>query len=109
MRLSLILLALILTSGCTAFVVGGGGGYQAGKDERSSAVVSADTSITSEIRNQFAADSLLRDAGILVRTYSGTVTLSGTVAKSAARDQAGRIAKSTKGAVMVNNQIVVDD
>ena len=110
MRLSLIMLALILTSGCTAFVVGGGGGgYQAGKDARASAVVASDSGITAEIRNKFAADPLLRDYEIVVRTYEGTVTLTGTVAKAAARDQAGRIAKNARGAVMLNNQIVVDD
>lgn len=109
MRFGMILLALILTSGCTAFVVGGGGGYQPGKDERASAAVSSDSAITTEINSKFASEPLLRDRSIVVRTYKGTVTLTGTVPKAAARDQAGRIAQSARGAAMVNNQIVVDE
>jgi len=37
------------------------------------------------------------------------VTLTGTVPAAAARDQAGRIGQSARGAAMVNNQIVVDE
>jgi osmotically-inducible protein OsmY len=44
-----------------------------------------------------------------VRTYEGTVTLTGTVGSFVARDQAGRIAKQTSGVKNVNNQIVVED
>jgi osmotically-inducible protein OsmY len=108
MRLGITLFALILTSGCTAFVAGGGG-YQPGKNERAPAVVSADSAITTEINSKFASDPLVRDHSIVVRTYKGTVTLTGTVPKVAARDQAGRIAQNAKGVAMVNNQIVVDD
>lgn len=108
MRFAVIMCALILTSGCTAFVVGGGGGYQPTKDERGSAVTSADASITTRIKDQYAADSLLRNYAIVVRTYKGTVTLTGTVDKAVARDQAGRIAQGAGSAIMVNNQIVVD-
>lgn len=107
MRLGITLLALILTSGCTAFVVGGGG-YQAGKGGRAPAAVSSDSAITNEINGRFASDAMVRDYPIVVRTYKGTVTLTGTVPLAAARDQAGRIAQSAKGATMVNNQIVVD-
>jgi osmotically-inducible protein OsmY len=107
--MGITLLALILTSGCTAFVVGGGGGYQPGKDERASQVVSSDSAITTEINSKFASDPLVRDHAIVVRTYKGTVTLTGTVPKAVVRDQAGRIAQSAKGAAMVNNQIVVDE
>jgi len=109
MRFGITLLAVILTTGCTAFVVGGGGGYQPGQDGRASAVVSSDSATTTEINSKFASDPMLRDYSIVVRTYKGTVTLTGTVPRAAARDQAGRIAQSAKGATMVNNQIVVDD
>jgi len=109
MRFGFIVLALILTSGCTAFLVGGGGGYQPGKDERASAVLTSDAAITTEINSKFASDPVVREHSIVVRTYKGTVTLTGTVPRAAARDQAGRIAKSAKGAMMVNNQIVVDE
>ncbi|MDH5620767.1 MAG: BON domain-containing protein [Gammaproteobacteria bacterium] len=107
MRFGITLLTLILMSACTAFVVGGGG-YQPAKDERASAVITSDSAITTEINSKFAADPMVRNHSIVVRTYKGTVTLTGTVPGAAARDQAGRIAQSAKGATMVNNQIVVD-
>jgi hyperosmotically inducible protein len=107
MRTGITFMALMLTAGCTAFVVGGGGGYQAGKDERASAIVASDSAITAEIRSKFADDALVPSNAVVVRTYEGTVTLTGTVGKSTARDQAGKIAQGTKGVKMVNNQIVV--
>ncbi len=47
--------------------------------------------------------------GIGVRTYEGTVTLTGTVGSYIARDQAETIAKGTKGVKAVNNLIEVAD
>jgi len=104
-------LALFLMSGCTALVVGGAavGGYQLGKDEREPGVVASDSTITTKIKGKYAADSVVSVFVIGVRTYEGTVTLTGTVGSFIARDQAGRIAKDTKGVAMVNNQIVVED
>jgi len=83
-----------LLSGCTALVVGGAstGGYQAGKDERSSAVLASDSAIFN----------------INVRAYKGIVTLTGSVGDYVARNQAGSIAKATTGVEVVNNQIVVE-
>jgi len=111
MRLGLTLLALMLLSGCTALVVGGAavGAYQLGKDEREPAVVASDSAITTKIKGKYVADSVVSVFNISVRTYSGTVTLTGTVGSFVARDQAGRIAKDTGGVVVVNNQIVVED
>jgi hyperosmotically inducible protein len=111
MRFGLILLTVLLLSGCTALVVGGAavGAYQLGKDEREPAVVASDSAITTMIKGQYIADSVVSVFGIGVRTYEGTVTLTGTVGSFVARDQAGYIAKSTKGVVIVNNQIVVED
>ena len=111
MRLGLTLLALMLLSGCTALVVGGAavGGYQLGKDEREPAVVASDSAITTKIKGKYVADSVVSVFNIGVRTYEGTVTLTGTVGSFVARDQAGRIAKDTGGVLVVNNQIVVED
>ena len=111
MRFGLALLAFILLSGCSALVVDGtgAGGYQAGKDERDPAVATADSAISAKINGRNAADSLVNEFSIGVRTHKGTVTLTGTVGDFAVRDQAGRIAKNTDGVVIVNNQIVVED
>jgi osmotically-inducible protein OsmY len=107
----LVLLAFILLSGCTALVVGGtgSGGYQAGEDKRDAAVQASDSAISAKINGRYGSDSAVNDFNIGVRTYEGTVTLTGTVGNFAARDQAGRIAKGTDGVVIVNNQIVVED
>ena len=110
MRFGISLLALFLMSGCTALAIGGGaGGGQANKNERESMVVASDSSITTKITGQFVTNTTVNAFKIGVRTYKGTVTLSGTVGNYVARDQAGYIAKSTNGVVAVNNLIVVDD
>lgn len=108
MRFGISVLALLLMSGCTALVVGGGtaGGYQ---DARKPEVVASDSAITTEIKGKYSADSGVSMFNIGVRTHSGIVTLTGTVATYVARDQAGRIAKASTGVIAVNNQIVVEN
>jgi hyperosmotically inducible protein len=110
-RFGLALLALMLLSGCTALVVGGAGtgAYQSGNDEREQAVAASDSAITTKIEGRYGRDPVVSVFNIRVRTYEGTVTLSGKVGNFAARDQAGRIAKDTDGVLIVNNQIVVED
>jgi hyperosmotically inducible protein len=110
MRYLVILLSVLLLSGCTALVVGGAaaGGYQLGKDEREPSVVASDSAITSKIKAKYVADSLVSVFNIGVRTYEGKVTLSGTVGSHVARDQALDLARSTSGVRTVTNQIVVE-
>ena len=110
MRFRIVVLAVFLLSGCTALVVGGAstGGYQAGKNERNSAVLASDSAITTEIKRKFGADSVLSMFNINIRTYKGIVTLTGSVDDYVARNQAGGIAKATTGVEIVNNQIVVE-
>jgi len=107
MRFAITVLAMLLLAGCTALVVGGGtsGGYQ---DARKPEVLASDSAITTEIQGRYGADSGVSMFNIGVRTHSGIVTLTGTVANYVARDQAGRIAKATTGVTAVNNQIVVE-
>jgi hyperosmotically inducible protein len=111
MRRLLILLSLLAMSGCTALVVGGAGvvGYQLGKDERPPSVVTSDSAITTRIKGKYAADDVVSVFSISVRTYEGTVTLSGTVGSILARDRAESLARETNGVNMVNNQITIED
>lgn len=111
MRIITAVLALLLMSGCTALVVGGAavGGYQLGKDEREPSVVASDSAITTMIKGQYVADTTVSVFNISVRTYEGSVTLTGNVGSYVARDQAGRIAKGTKGVKSVTNKVVVDN
>lgn len=111
MRISAILLSLLLLSGCTALVVGGtaDGGYRTGKYERPGSVVASDSAITNRIQARFVADPVVSMFNIGVRTWDGTVTLSGTVGSYVARNQAVDLAKHTNGVKAVNNQIIVED
>ena len=111
MRLSLIFLSLLLFTGCTALVVGGAadGNYDSGKNERSSSVVASDSAITARIEGKYVADAVVSAFDIHVRTYKGTVFLSGRVGSFAARDRAAELAKATAGVMAVNNQIVIED
>ena len=111
MRVLSVLIAMLVLSGCTAMMVGGAavGGYQVGKDERPASVVASDSAITTKIKGKYVADTIVSVFNIGVRTWEGTVTLSGTVGSYIAREQAETIAKGTKGVKAVNNQIVVED
>jgi osmotically-inducible protein OsmY len=52
---------------------------------------------------------VVSDFRVGVRTYKGTVTLSGAVGSYVARERALDLAKGTTGVITVNNQIVVED
>ena len=111
MRILAVILCFLMLPGCTALMVGGAavGGYQVGKDERPAGVVASDSAITTKIKGKYAADSVVSVFSIGVRTYEGTVTLTGTVGSYLARDQAESIAKGTKGVKAVNNLVAVAD
>ncbi len=105
MRLITLLLTMVLVSGCTALVLGGGStGSGSGSSHSRS-----DAQITAQIRGHFAADSTVAAYDIGVRSIAGNVTLNGTVDDYMAREQAGRLAKATSGVKTVTNQIVVEN
>ena len=111
MRFSLILLSLLVFTGCTALVVGGAadGSYDSGRNERPSSVVASDAASTTRIEARYVADSVVSAFDIHVRTYKGTVFLSGRVGSFVARDRAAELAKETAGVIAVNNQIIIED
>jgi len=111
MRYLIIVACMLAMSGCTALAIGGAAavGYQVGKDERSASVVAADSAITTKIKSKYAADSVVSVFNVSVRTYEGTVTLTGTVGSILARSKAESIARDTDGVGTVNNQIVIED
>jgi osmotically-inducible protein OsmY len=106
MRQTVLLISILVLAGCTAVMVGNGG---SSTSERSASVVASDATITSKITGKFAADDIVSVFEIGVRTYKGTVTLSGSVGSIAARNRAESIARDTKGVTAVNNQIVLED
>lgn len=104
MRLTAVLATLLLISGCTAMMLGGGStGSGAGNHQSST-----DARITSQIRGSLAADSTVAAFDIGVRSIAGNVTLNGKVDNYMAREQAGRLAKAASGVRTVTNQIVVE-
>ena len=111
MRWMLVIMSLFVLSGCTALAVGGAAaaGYQLGKDERPPGVVASDSAITTKIKGKYVADSIVSVFNIGVRTWEGTVTLSGAVGSYVAREQAEALARETAGVKTVNNQITVED
>lgn len=105
-RFTLIVMAAALT-GCSAMMLGGGG-YQAGQDQRAASTVAADARITSQIISAYAADTTLSEQRIEVRTNTGTVILTGTVDSYSARDAAVRVARATSGVNVVDSQLLVE-
>ena len=104
MRLMAVLLTVILVTGCTALVLGGGSAGSGSGSSHSS----LDAQIAAQIRGHFAADSTVAAYDIGVRSIAGNVTLNGKVDDYMAREQAGRLAKATSGVKTVTNQIVVE-
>ncbi len=66
-----------------------------------------DSVITTKIKALFAEDDLLKSFKISVKTYQGTVHLSGFVDSQNAVDKAGQIAWSVKGTTFVRNDLIV--
>ncbi len=107
--ISLVALVSLLGAACTATMVGGSGDYRADRDERDAGAVAADTAITSSIKARFAADPAVSVFDIGVRTWNGTVTLTGSVGSIKARSTAEDIARATNGVSAVNNLIDIED
>jgi osmotically-inducible protein OsmY len=66
-----------------------------------------DSVITTKIKAQIAADDFLKSFQVSVKTYQGTVQLSGFVNSQQAVDKAGEIAKSVDGVKSVKNDLIV--
>ena len=66
-----------------------------------------DSVITTKVKSLLAKDDFLKSFQISVKTYKGTVQLSGFVASQQAVDKAGEITRSVKGVTSVKNDLVV--
>jgi osmotically-inducible protein OsmY len=66
-----------------------------------------DSVITTKVKSLLAKDDFLKSFKISVKTYKGTVQLSGFVASQQAVDKAGEIAQSVKGVTSVKNDLAV--
>ena len=109
MRVLEILLVGIILSGCSGLMMtGSSGGSSVETDRPSQSQQASDSAITAHVRSRYAADSLVSSFDIDVRTSGAKVTLSGTVASYAAREEAEKIAINTDGVKAVDNQINVE-
>jgi osmotically-inducible protein OsmY len=66
-----------------------------------------DAAITTKIKAKLTADPQINPFNIDVDTQDGVVTLRGRVEREVAREEAGRLARDTRGVVRVDNQIEV--
>ncbi len=66
-----------------------------------------DSVITTKVKSLLAADDFLKSFRISVKTFKGTVQLSGFVASQEAVNEAGKIARSVKGVQAVRNDLIV--
>jgi len=66
-----------------------------------------DSTITTKIKALIAEDNFLKSFEIGVKTFKGTVQLSGFVNSQSLKDKAGEIARSVKGVVSVKNDLIV--
>jgi hyperosmotically inducible protein len=105
MRYFVLLLAIITLAGCSAMMTSGGGSGSAAASSTSSA---SDASVTSAVRSNLAADSVVGSFQLVVRTANGRVTLSGRVDSYTAYNQAERLTMSTNGVKSIDNQIQVE-
>ena len=107
MRL-LLLPLVVLLSGCTAMLLGGGNGAaEPSRGERTAAAIAADSETSAAVRERLAADSVLGRYRLGVEARDGRVTLQGTVDTYAARSRAATLAGQVDGVVSVNNRIRV--
>src|ERR1043165_1695730 len=66
-----------------------------------------DSVTTGRVKAALIADPTTKAHQIDVETFKGTVQLNGFVDTSASKEQAGRIAKNTKGVTAVRNNLTV--
>ncbi len=94
--LSIALLSVLLTSGCTALT-----GKSAGTNLD-------DATITTSVKTNLASEQSMKTlTSIDVDTTRGVVALNGVVHSAAEKSRAGDIAKDTKGVTKVINNLQV--
>jgi len=72
-------------------------------DER----ITADTAITTKVKTKFLTEKGIPSTAISVETYESTVQLSGFVATTGIKEQAGKVAAGVSGVKSVQNSLVV--
>ena len=97
------ILALLMLTGCSAMLVGGG---TSNVPQSTPTMSSQERALADRVAQALAGNSSL--SNIKVSADGSAVTLSGMVSSFADRDRALRIAKDVKGVSRVDNQIAVN-
>jgi hyperosmotically inducible periplasmic protein len=66
-----------------------------------------DSTITAKLKTAFATDPTVSALAVHVKTYKGTVQLSGFVNSQAEKDKAAEIARGVRGVQAVTNSLIV--
>ncbi|MEI7795745.1 MAG: BON domain-containing protein [Methylococcaceae bacterium] len=66
-----------------------------------------DTVLTTKIKSTFLGDSRLKMLDINVKSYKGTVQLSGFIDSQKEIDRAVQLARTVKGVKAVNNSLII--
>ncbi len=66
-----------------------------------------DTILTTKIKSTFLGDSRLKMLDINVKSYKGTVQLSGFIDSQKEADRAVQLARTIKGVKAVNNSLII--
>lgn len=110
MKKLITILGLALTLQGCIFVAGAAAGAAAIAivyDHRTISHTLEDTNIANKISDKLSKVQELRQSHFDVTVFNGVVLLTGQTANPAAKEQAGEIAKSTKGVFKIYNRISV--
>ena len=96
LRLLISLVLVVSVAGCAG-----------GKRHESTGEYIDDSAITSKVKTSILADSKLKVFQINVKTFKGTVQLSGFVDSSEMASRAAEVARTVNGVKTVNNSLIV--
>ncbi len=109
MRVVIFLLVVLTLPACTAMILGNNTSGETVRSSTGTATQSsADSSVSGAIRQQYVADAEISRYSLGIRTVSGRVTLTGTVANYDVRDRVVDIARNTHGVVSVDSRVTVN-
>ena len=96
LRLLISLVLVVSVAGCAG-----------GKKHESTGEYIDDSAITTKVKTSILADSKLKFSQINVKTFKGTVQLSGFVDSIEMANRAAEVTRTVKGVKMVNNSLIV--
>ena len=96
LRLLICLVLVVSVAGCAG-----------GKRYESTGEYLDDSAITTKVKASILGNSKLKVSQINVKTFKGTVQLSGFVDSSEMATRAVEVARTVKGVKMVNNSLIV--